>query len=1569
MFIKSKRPTLDMSTSTEIRKSSSFYTDPKANGKDSLLLQHLPSSDDDDDGNVKSEDTLAHKQPKNSMILDKAKTSRSYLSALLEATEKTKEREFRKSSSHYLSNEDTELDSEDIWKSVINDAAYFQGHDALFGDVIAVIFRYPDSSEKLSSLIISKHGQNFFKGINYSRSSKYYPAVENLRTKEFQNSRVRKCLAVSLLKTYALLNHGVVISLLRQADLPLNFDWDETMAGELASQMTTINSRSAASIGKYLLSMGYGRDCLKLESHIVDVVYENDITDDELMDKNNILAFLLGEQLEYLFDSFVEYSPEATEECYKQPSRDPSDAQKEAQSVKVIYEQLINDQTEFTVQLVQFMQKQIVPLRVKVLNGEIQGYTTNRLNHVFPPTIDEVTRINCIFLDMLKAAEPYGAFEILKACGTTIPYFYKACMRNKAATKLFSQEYAQLLLTLEQTKKSDLLSYDLDTSQKLVRLSSSNLAKIQLLLQKLLRTKDWRKCKDNERNQVTRLYGACNETIMSFASDELRSYDQHMFNEKGEILADFAKEWPKELKNGWLTRRVVGIFDVTDMISSDIENRAVLGVFNDFLVVFKITDKSYYLRYWNEQRLREDPSNAPISWPLVSDILMHAIINEVVPSALPVLKVTSCIEVKDIVASYYVYDGASYIKLFGDNFVGQFRVDRQSGKTVSDVISKAKILGKSEAFHLFKNTIDNNVIYYTAHEKQSYRDETYRAPLLITLNSELDPSLLSQKNLYGLIALNLVDSDHVSMKGMTIMDPKFSNTFLVDELTEQLAQQVETMIPGYLSICDPLLRNIILSGEEYLVSSVINILGISEDEWDGRRANLEEAEQSRLQQFSGDRIMEKIEEYTNEESPSENIENEKRAKAKGIPKRKHTKWGFLRRFFNHLKRSKDKKGISKKSNRMTIKSSKTFIRKDIPTLPAHHKSVLSTSSEKENKSAAKPDKQKVPDTVEIRPNKEKQSAPHSRSSIHSQQRKSPVLSQHPVYAKSRPFSLPARRPDYITTPARPLSATIGENNVQHTAFDQNKLQKKAVIPMGEQQNKPISSNQNGTLRESPSEKMTKPSGSTNPEFHLGLVKPTSEKTAALISKDKGSLVRKRSKIHRVESSIHIHKELKKTNANISPVKEEGRVKSWAEVRRAKGDQNDKSISSKDNGELDFKKTEINNNDSNDEKVPDVVKKITESRIKSSDSFYDKFKNTVKTQEAAVQKNGIAPIPDSRTNTLSKSSIIYSPSVRAKLSKLSETEKKRKKGANWVRLSSVDISVDGTMKSDQNSSSTLSTEETLEPEVAKSPYPPEDDTIFHDSIESDENTINGTVITAAPVTISQAQPSTPNSSLSKVSSGTVKIKAALSHSTENNSDKNTSSYTGGHARTASYDDSSNTFTDFSTLKQLGWSDVGMETILGDSSDRGDAKNKQMSFDNSIDSDNTYSHDYLASVNISAAGFNGMKSTDNKWDHSKSHLGKTTTGRKGQMPKTRKRLPLAMSSASLCDIIGDDSYMYIGEILAGNIKIGDKTISQDNSSLSLSGDIGVEYDNLYSQQLRESSLKYLASIIGSGEDSRV
>lgn len=61
----------------------------------------------------------------------------------------------------------------------------------------------------------------------------------------------------------------------------------------------------------------------------------------------------------------------------------------------------------------------------------------------------------------------------------------------------------------------------------------------------------------------------------------------------------------------------------------------------------------------------------------------------------------------------------------------------------------------------------------------------------------------------------------------------------------------------------------------------------------------------------------------------------------------------------------------------------------------------------------------------------------------------------------------------------------------------------------------------------------------------------------------------------------------------------------------------------------------------------------------------------------------------------------------------------------------------------------------------------------------------------------------------------------------------------------------------------------------------------------------------------------------------------------------------SGSTLCDLINDDSYNYLGQFLAGSASLtGDQIRIRKKD---------VDYDQIYSDQLRESSLKYLAGMI--------
>ena len=777
---------------------------------------------------------------------------------------------------------------------MIPSAAYFHVYNSVLGDVFAMVYNNNIKNEKnhsLSTFIISKHGCSVHPEIYLSADSKYYPAVENLNP-SLKSSKVRKALAISLLKTFADLNSDITDSLYKQADLPnKTFDWDETQAGLLASQMTLLDALPPTDIGSYLYELGYLTQSLSTASYVVDVIYTDQPGNELLSEQNNALAYLLGKQLEQLFDPLTEYSPEPTEKVYKPPMDNFSNYMEEDNDlICSICSELITVQTNYTVSLVQFLQNFIVPLRIKVLEGKLPGYTTAKLNQIFPPTIDEVTRINCIFLDMLKLARPYGSYEMLKACGTTIPYFYKAQMRHEAATKNFHSNYLKFVSDVEKCDCSDLLSLDQPTVETAVY-SSLNLVKIQLIIQRLVKNQIW---PDQLKDNVNIYLDSCDNTISSFANDKLLPYNGRIFTPTGKILAEIAKGWPSELQFGWLTRRVVAVFDATDILANNVRNKSVIIVFSDHALFLTIDDDEYYADLWRGTESHElkngknkyahaelsasmsnsDYVSSSIHKPSVSDILMHSLTNETPFNKLPHMTVKYWASINDLHALHFVSSAQSidntpnsYVRFFNEkdsSFTGIYQLDKVSGKYVTEVLARSKILNKTQSFHLFCGSISNDDleptemsddsegqnssitkrVYYTAHEASTYEKEDTKSPFIVLFNREYNESILDEYNVYAFITLNFIKDDTIRMEGISRCRidgherEKLSYDVNVDILSASLSLILSELFSTHISLYNPMLIDYLLANNGQVNSQASKVLNVPLEVLDSNRTKI-----------------------------------------------------------------------------------------------------------------------------------------------------------------------------------------------------------------------------------------------------------------------------------------------------------------------------------------------------------------------------------------------------------------------------------------------------------------------------------------------------------------------------------------------------------------------------------------------------------------------------------------------------------------------------------------------------------------------------------------------------------
>lgn len=689
--------------------------------------------------------------------------------------------------------------TEDEWLSnIFPKAAIYRGFDELIWKCFIIAVYKDTSTGKLSSLIIDRLGTTHLGSVDISRQSRFYPAIENL-SEENQKSPVRKCIAVSLLKKYADLPPEMATKIAGS----LRYNYDPTVAGDLANSCSLVDFCSPKDIGKSLSRLGF-LQARNVHSVLLDVIYEN--THDTI-NSNNELVFHLGEQLEQLFNPLAEYSPEQTESVYI-PPEDDKQVDEDSPLVNSICNELLQVQSNFTLTLVEFLQKFLIPLRIMVSSDEIETLSISKLNRLFPPTIDEVIRINCIFLDALKAAIPYGSKEILNACSITIPYFYKAYTRHEAATKHFTKD-----LKLFMSKFRDIVpSPELYSEMKLdtiIKGPQEIIMKLKLIVDRLWTNKTWDPSDlEVAQSHYTKVIGL----IDSFGNFELpvSSYSTRVFTPSGKIMTELAKGWPPELQYKWLKRKVVGVFDVLD--SNDDTRRNLLVIFNDFVVVLEIlNDAPYY-------------HSKAGNMPLLSNVLMNSLINEVpLPSKIPGLQVVCYSYIDDLSASAF---GDDFIRLDSLNadqtWTVAFKVisSSSSASQVADLILKARVLEKDTAFHLFRFEDEGVQVFSTAHELNAYSREKIRSKFALFLNVMALPALLDDYDIFAAFFASITETGKVHIVKLISDGTESETTIELTELASFLVHELGTLLPQYSSsILSPNLPHLLAINEQ-LVNKV-----------------------------------------------------------------------------------------------------------------------------------------------------------------------------------------------------------------------------------------------------------------------------------------------------------------------------------------------------------------------------------------------------------------------------------------------------------------------------------------------------------------------------------------------------------------------------------------------------------------------------------------------------------------------------------------------------------------------------------------------------------------------------
>ncbi|CAN6637522.1 hypothetical protein TRVA0_016S01640 [Trichomonascus vanleenenianus] len=642
-------------------------------------------------------------------------------------------------------------------------AVYMVGEDPLFGQMMMVVYQTPSnanhSDPRLSSLLISTHGTSGFIDMTLDHRSRYYAAVNNLPPLH-RSSLVRQALAVTCLRSFATMEKYTQQLLARHAAGRI-YDWDETTAGATASHMEIVNGKYPDEIEKAMRRFGVLEPKF-INTEIMDVVY---VDSDKTIEKNNELVYLLGDQLEQLFDPLSEYSPEPTERLYSPPPSGEEGNQHDPALVQNVCDELRTLQQNFRNDLIDFLQEFLIPLRVEVLDHTVQGLSVRKLNTVFPPTIDEIVRINNLFYEALEQAAPFGSFEVIKACGMTVPYFYKACMRHEAATRTLSESLREFYpLVKPHLQPATAARYTARKIEALIH-CSLHLARVKLIVERLVKMAPWTA---DQQELAQEYYESAVGTIDAFGRAQSCSedYDRRVFTPTGKVLVEMAEGWPKELEYGWINRRVVTIFDAVDLLSEKQDVRNIVIVFTDELVILE-PDAPIPLA-----------STSGVHIPSIGDVLMHSMINEVPLTNVPPLKVVAWAPIEEVHMSEYNNSKGLCVSVSGHGlrhrdgstkYVKLYQLVRPDhlAATIIDVVAKAKVLNKTQPFHLFKSNGPQLTLYATVHELQGYAQEVHKTPVALFMNLDVTREVLDANGVSACFKVSFSDESHVRVEAFT----------------------------------------------------------------------------------------------------------------------------------------------------------------------------------------------------------------------------------------------------------------------------------------------------------------------------------------------------------------------------------------------------------------------------------------------------------------------------------------------------------------------------------------------------------------------------------------------------------------------------------------------------------------------------------------------------------------------------------------------------------------------------------------------------------------------------------
>lgn len=708
------------------------------------------------------------------------------------------------------------------WPKMMNDSLIFCGYEPkVFGELIIIVKQHIKNN-RISTVSITRFGTSYYPNLMVDARSRFWPACENLLPQD-QREPVKRALAITALKNYSkLINNRLLID-----EEVTSLPWDETDAGNLASDMRQITTSSTNEFATYFLERGVLQN-QSIYSYMIDVLYDTDVAaNQKASEQNNKLISLLGEQLEQIFDPLLEYSPEDVNIAYSPPSADDFSYPRchSQPSITAVVDELLEVQRSFSLKLVKLLQDLIIPLRIHVLSAAAE-LGIQKINRVFPPTIDEVTRINCILQDSLQRAAPFGYVEIIKVLGTIVPYFYKAMIRHEANMRSFLQHFNEFYeKNREHVFENRLInkgSYTLREIDAIVSGSLVQLPKLKLLMVRLRgaiqeeRAKSFNFELDSSEDMAVIEFHLENalKVIDAFGLQEDASMavdvSKRIFTPTGKILTELASSWPAELQYGWLTRKVVGIFELRNLEPKDpFHFLDVVVIFSDKILVLTIIDDAYYHSKEAGKHMK------------VADILLHSLVNgKPLPdiSSIATMQVSSWCDINKVHASCFSiahehgsrrflqftgFDDVNnrYLQMKDFPRIQYFEVfdNSSSLQEISDLVNKAKILHKNQPFHLFRS-FGKSKAFFTAQLTDSYKLERSRSPIAIVLNTNFDNlrGIFQEfPNLVLLIQL-CIDADEKIYVEMCSRDSQEHTIKIMNRelLHETLSEMIECSFPS-----------------------------------------------------------------------------------------------------------------------------------------------------------------------------------------------------------------------------------------------------------------------------------------------------------------------------------------------------------------------------------------------------------------------------------------------------------------------------------------------------------------------------------------------------------------------------------------------------------------------------------------------------------------------------------------------------------------------------------------------------------------------------------------------------